>query len=354
MRLVPDVRWRLDSSEGSALDGRLIPLLEAIAATGSLSAAVATRGLSYRAAWGLLRDCERTLGAPLAQLQRGRGAQLAPAGERLVHAQRRAEHRLAESLSMLAVEVGNRRPHPGRSHATLPVAASHDLALAALRDAATETAVLALDIAFTGSLGALQQFSEGRVALAGFHVALGAKAVDDVAPFRRWLNARRDRLVRFVDREQGLFLPRGNPARVRGFVDIARKGLRFVNRQRGSGTRLLIDRLAAAEGIRPETLTGYAHEEFTHPAVAATVASGAADAGFGLRAAAAEHGLVFVSLVRERYYLAVRAAAADTDPIRRLLSLLRGREFARIVRGLPGYIANRCETVAGVDALGEG
>ena len=89
-------------------------------------------------------------------------------------------------------------------------------------------------------------------------------------------------------------LARGNPARVHAFRDLARKRLRFVNRQSGSGTRLLIDRLLADEGVDPAALVGYCDEEFTHPAVAATVASGAADAGFGLRAAAAEYGLAFV------------------------------------------------------------
>ncbi len=114
-----------------------------------------------------------------------------------------------------------------------------------------------------------------------------------------------------MDREQGLILARGNPAQVRHLRDVADRRLRFVNRQRGSGTRLLIDRMIADERIDVSTLEGFGNEEFTHPAVAATVASGGADAGFGLRAAAAEYGLAFVPLVRERYYLALRAKDAD-------------------------------------------
>ena len=356
MRLVPDLSWKLADGPKTALDPRLIPLLEAIDATGSLSAAVAACGLSYRAAWGLLRDYEREFGATFVRLARGRGAQLAPAGARLVDAKRRAERGLARALGQFAVEVVSdrrRRDSPPEDPDRIAICASHDLALAALRDIARERARLALDVSFMGSLNALQQFDEGRTLLAGFHIAIGNDGTAELAPFRRWLKVRRDRLIRFVDREQGLLLPRGNPARVRSLRDIARKGLRFVNRQKGSGTRLLIDRIAAADGIRPETLTGYAREEFTHAAVAATVSSGAADAGFGLRAAAAEQGLAFVPLVGERYYLAVRATDIASAPMTRLMQLLRGREFSRLSRALPGYALNRSGTIATVDVLGE-
>ena len=172
----------------------------------------------------------------------------------------------------LAIELGSRAgrrlPAP-----RLTVTASHDLVLAALRDALPAAAGLSLDLAFMGSLHALEQFAEGRTDLAGFHVPFGVHAAGELAPFRRLLRARRDRLIRVVDRDQGFMLPRGNPSRVHGFRDLVRKRLRFVNRQRGSGTRLLIDRLIADEGLEASSLVGYANEEFTHPAVAATVAS---------------------------------------------------------------------------------
>ena len=118
--------------------------------------------------------------------------------------------------------------------------------------------------------------------------------------------------MRFVDRDQGLILPRGNPVQVKHFRDVAAKELRFVNRQRGSGTRLLIDQIIATAASTAASINGYRTEEFTHAAVAATVASGGADAGFGLRAAAAEYRLAFVPLVRERYFLAIRASMAHS------------------------------------------
>jgi molybdate transport repressor ModE-like protein len=353
MRVVPTLSWVLATDPAEALDPRLAPLLKAIAATGSLASAVADGSVSYRAAWGLLREQQVRLGAPLVVLERGRGARLAPAGERLLAAQRAAEARLARILPGLAVELARRAtPKASAAGARLSIAASHDLALAALRDGLPETARLTLDLAFMGSLHALEQFAAGKVDLAGFHVAPSLHEASDLAPFRRLLHVRRDRLIQLVDRDQGFILARGNPGRIRSFRDLARGRLRFVNRQRGSGTRLLIDRLLADEGVEAASLLGYANEEFTHAAVAATVASGAADAAFGLRAAAAEYKLAFVPRIEERYYLAVRARALATPAVGTLIATLQGSLFGRIVRRLPGYRGEGAGTVLGVETLG--
>jgi len=352
MKLVPALRWHLVGDADEALDDRLLPLLETVAATGSLAAAVTACGISYRAAWGLLRDYQRKLGAPLVLLERGRGASLTATGAQLLRAQQVAAQRLARILPVLAIELGPaQRRADQRPVLRLRVAASHDLALAVLSEMLPEPAGIVLDLAVMGSLHALREFGEGRADVAGFHVPIGVHASADLAPFLRWLRERRDKLVRFVDREQGLILARGNPAHVRNLRDVAERHLRFVNRQRGSGTRLLIDRMLAAERIDPATLEGFGNEEFTHPAVAATVASGGADAGFGLRAAAAEYGLAFVPLVRERYFLAVRAKDAVKPPFVRLLEALGSPAFARRVRRLPGYDCAAAGSISGLEAL---
>jgi putative molybdopterin biosynthesis protein len=250
----------------------------------------------------------------------------------------------------LTVDLATQSADP-RKIERLRMAASHDLALAALRDALPASEGLSLDLAFMGSLHALEQFGAGRADLAGFHVAIDLSAGEHAA-FRRLLRPRRDRLIRFVDRDQGLILARGNPARVRSFRDLARKRLRFVNRQRGSGTRLLIDRLVADEGLDGASLIGFGHEEFTHAAVAATVASKAADAGFGLRAAAAEYGLAFVPRARERYYFAARAAKLSTAALARLVHALQGPLLASAIGTLPGYRLEGAGEIVAVDALG--
>jgi molybdate-binding protein len=130
-----------------------------------------------------------------------------------------------------------------------------------------------------------------------------------------------------------------NPLRITRLRDLARARVRFVNRQSGSGTRLLLDRLLAAERLRAAQIHGYPQEEFTHAAVAATVASGMADAAFGIEAAARQHGLAFVPLATERYFLAARKATLERPAPRKFVAALAGKAYARILRGLPGYAA---------------
>ena len=337
MRIVPSLLWTLDGDPAEPLDARLLPLLEAVAASESLRDAVAACGISYRAAWGLLRRYERSLGVALVRLERGRGASLAPAGEQLLAVRTAAERRLRPTLASIAAKIGPDDPSRNAPLLELRVAASHDLALAAWSDTLPDTARLRLELSFMGSLVAIEEFASGRVDVAGFHVPVAGYTTLDRKPFLKSLRARRDRLLRFADREQGLILPRGNPARVKTLRDVATKRLRFVNRQRGSGTRLLVDRLLADSRIDANDIVGYRNEEFTHAAVAATVASGGADAAFGVRAAAAEYRLAFVPLVRERYFLALRAQALDSPAIVRLVDALRSPAFAQLAQSLPGY-----------------
>lgn len=350
MKLIPLLTWALEGEPAEPLDHRLMPLLDAIAARASLATAVTQCGISYRAGWGLLRDYQRKLGGPLARLERGRGATLTPAGRRLLDARAKAARRLARILPSLGTDVGTQARRTVSGPLQLRVAASHDLALAALARIAAPDGGLDLDVAFMGSLEALDAFAAGRASLAGFHVPLGGRRWDRSA-FESPLDARSDRLLRFVDRDQGLILAHGNRARVKSLSDVAARGLRFVNRQRGSGTRLLIDQILAEEGVDPAKLEGYDTEEFTHLAVAATVASGGADAGFGLRAAAAEYKLTFEPILRERYFLAVRAKDLQSPGVARLVDLLRSPAFAQIARRFAGYRSTGAGSIATLRSL---
>jgi len=353
MRIVPTLVWTLEGEPAEALDARLMPLLRAIAASASLAAAVGVCGISYRAAWGLLRDYQRKLGEPLVLLERGRGASLTASGERLLGMDGAVTRRLARILPGLTMELGS--PPQGEERAArqrLRVAASHDLVLAAMATALPARFGLSLELSFMGSLHALKEFADGRVDVAGFHVPVAGGPGWNRALMLRGLRARRDRLIQFVDRDQGLVLPRGNPMHVRNFRDIAGQRLRFINRQPGSGTRLLIDRMIAHEQVDRSEVIGYGDEEFTHRAVAATVAAGGADAGFGLRAAAAEHRLAFIPQVRERYFLAVRAKSIDTVAVARLIQALRNPMFARLARAFAGYRVDGAGSVVGLDAIG--
>jgi molybdate transport repressor ModE-like protein len=337
-KLVPTIAWRTAGPAPEAIDPRIVPLLEAIRREGTLRAAVASAGVSYRAAWGLLAAAGQSLGARLAVLERGRGARLAPLGEQLL--ERNAAARVALDRAGVAVEI---RPARSRRKTAagperLRIAASHDLALAALRDLWQSDGVLALDLDTRGSIESLDSLRRGEAMLAGFHIAADGPGAEDL---QRRLDPRRDTLVRFVRRRQGLIVPRGNPRRLRTLADVARLRLRFVNRQRGSGTRVLVDQLMLAQGIDPAALRGYANEEFTHLAVAATIAAGKADAGFGLEAAARQFGLGFVPGTEEQYLFACRRSALARPAVQRFRELLASSAAGRVIAGLAGYAPDR-------------
>ena len=352
MKISPSLVWKLEGDSDETLDARLMPLLRAITASRSLSSAIADCGISYRAAWGMLRDYQRKLGEPLVLLERGRGASLTPSGEALLVLETTAKRRLSRLLPGLAGQI-NSAPHKENPPPMPPmrIAASHDLALAEIANALPTESNLNLELSFMGSLHALKELAEGRADVAGFHVPISASPGWDRTVFLRNLRPRHDRLIRFVDRDQGLILARGNRAKVRSLRDVAEQGLRFINRQRGSGTRLLVDQMLADDKIKPSDISGYGKEEFTHRAVAATVASGGADAGFGLRAAAAEYRLAFIPLVRERYFLAVHAKTLDKAGVTRLIQFLASPAFAKIVEKLPGYRAEAAGSIVGLDAI---
>ena len=122
-----------------------------------------------------------------------------------------------------------------------------------------------------------------------------------------------------------------------GFTDLTRPDVTFVNRQRGSGTRLLLDYRLREAGIRPEQISGYQREEYTHMAVAAAVASGAADVGMGIYSAARALGLDFLPVSKERYDLAIPTEYYEGEPIQKLLAIIRSDEFKAQVLALGGY-----------------
>jgi molybdate transport repressor ModE-like protein len=339
MRLIPDIAWRTAEHDSRLLDPRLLPLLRAIRSASTLRSAVGTVGLSYRSAWDLLGAQSRALGAPLVVLQRGRGAQLAPLADRLLAADDDAR-RMLEDASDLSVKVD-----PARAGARLRCAASHDLLLAEF----VASAGLALDLGFRGSMESISAYAAGHVELAGFHVLADER--DSASPYLSVLNSRRDRLVRFAEREQGLMVAPGNPRRIRSLADVAERGARFINRQRGSGTRALVDRLLRRADLTPEQIKGYGDEEFTHLAVAATIAAGRADAGVGVRAAATRFGLAFVAVGRERYWLATRRQTLGERRMEQFLSALRGAALARLAKRLAGYNATGAGEVVPISAL---
>jgi len=349
MKIGLELRWRIDGEE---VDARMLPLLQAIAQTGSLSRAIRDIGLSYRHAWGLLGKLENALGRQLVKLERGRGAQLTPLGVRLLEEAAQMEEQLGPQLRQMGTRIGRELAgtHSGHKERVV-LQASHDLALVKLRELLASGRDCELELHFQGSLDCLAALARGQCDLAGFHVpdTTGRNALLD--QYRPWLKSRALRLVHFATRQQGLIVARGNPLRISTLADLAGKKARFVNRQPGSGTRLFLDHLLATHKIRPARINGYQLEEFTHAAVAATIASGMADAGFGIEAAARQHGLDFVPLATERYYLAGRSGTLSRPGPRALLAALDSNAFRAILRDLPGYTAPQTLQILDVRGL---
>jgi putative molybdopterin biosynthesis protein len=296
----------------------LIKLLKAVRGSGSLKQAAADTGLSYRFAWGLLGEAARAFGAPLVWLERGRGARPTPLGEKLLWADELIHESMDQQLGRLRQQIDKelsralplRLPH-------VVIHASHDLALHELARLCAGN--IDLELVFRGAEDSLEALANGRCDIAGFHVADALpRAAAAAAALGRWLDARKHVLIHFVTREQGLI---ARPdSHIRSVHDLTRPGVRFINRQSG----------APAPSAREDR------------SVAATVADGRADAGFGLRADAVRHKLDFVPLALERYFLACSRVTARQSGTQRLLELLGGPDFARQVSLLPGYDAAQC------------
>ena len=314
-----DARWLSGDGLSPRNGEELLRLLRALSRAASLREAARAAGLSYRHAWGLLGAGARSLGAPLAELQRGRGARLTVLGEKLLQADAHVRESLHAQFEPLRRDVRAMLADaaPGRRR-RVTVHASHDLALPLLaRQCAPR---LELDISFHGADECLAALARGEAELAGFHVADALpRAAAAAAALGRWLDSRRHQLLHFVAREQGIIVRPG--ARIRGVHDLARPGVRFLNRPSGANARDNVDL-----------------------AVAAAVAEGQADAGFGLQAAAARYTLDFVPLATERYYLAASRRALREPPLQAMLAVLRSAEFAAAVAGLPGYDAAQAGT----------
>ena len=329
--------WRFKGETEREFDFQLVAILGELDASGKLTQAAEKAGISYRHAWNLVAEWEAFFGAPLVAKERGKGSSLTALGERLLWAGRRAQARLAPELANLAEEFERSLNAPLHDAAAgLALQASHDFAVAALREIARAEG-LPLDLQYKGSFDALAALRRGECDLAGFHVPEGAMGDLMRRRFAEGLPPDRYRFVQLVKRVQGFVVRAGNPCGIRGVADLARPGVRMVNRQRGSGTRALLEFFIAAEGLDRSRMQGYDNEESTHGAVAALVAGQQADAGLAVQAAAAAYHLDFVPLCEERYFLACHASLLDTPAFRGLLALLRGDAFRARVSALAGY-----------------
>jgi putative molybdopterin biosynthesis protein len=326
--------------QGATLGNPLFELLSAVLEGGSIRHAAQALGASYRYVWGALRKWEKTLGEPLIIWSQGQPARPTQFAERLLWAERRARVRMQPHIEALRSDLARvLNDARDQRHQLLAVRASHDMALPVLQRHIADTADLHIDLTFQGSVDAVRSLNERQCLIAGFHVPI----LDAAAPIfskalKPLLKPGLHTLIGCSRRTQGLMMRRELAAQVRGFADIPNLQLRFVNRQAGSGTRMLVDHLMQQHAIAPDALVGYEqHIEHSHVAVALCIASGVADVGVGVEAAALEFGLHFEPLVEENYFLGCLKENVSRPAVERLRTVLASARWREILANLPGY-----------------
>ena len=213
---------------------------------------------------------------------------------------------------------------------------SHDLTLDLLAQflAGRERRFVAANV---GSQGGLIALRRGQAHLAGSHLLDPETGEFNISYIRKYMPGTPVKVVALVGREQGLLVRRGNPKSIKTLEDLRRNEVIFVNRQRGAGTRVLLDYHLGLQDISADSIQGYNQEEYTHLGVAAAVASGRADCGLAIAAAAQALELDFIPLFQERYDLVIPRHFADSDLLAPLFEVLEEREFREGISTLPGY-----------------
>ncbi len=329
--------WTIQDPEGPALPARLIELLVQVAETGSLLQAARVLGMSYRRAWDVVREGEQLFRTPLMVMERGKGSTLTELGTRIVWADKRIHARLRPALESLSSELAEELRGPlSEGPAVLRIQASHGFAIERLIEQLTRDG-LKLAFSYASSSAAAAALREGACDIAGLHIPLGAMEGPALAHYRPWLQGLGLTLVDIATRRQGLMVRAGNPKELYSLADLTRPQVRLINRQSGSGTRLLLEGLLKAQGIVPTDIAGFEHGEYTHAAVAAYVASGMADVGFGLETPARHFKLDFVPIASERYFLLCRDDLVPTPALQEVLASLRSPAFRDTLTTLLGY-----------------
>jgi len=345
-----DTHWQLLSCEGDPLMPRLTSLLVGIQRTGTLAAACRSSGLSYRYAWGLLREGDRAFGQPLVESRRGTGAHLTALGERLAWADQRIAARLKPMLDSLASEVESEIERAlSTAKPVLRLQASHGFAVEAVRQYMVDHG-MPIDLKYRDSDELIGVLADRRCELIGLHLPVGE--LEQPAAAHYAANMDPDwHMIHLASRRQGLVVAPGNPKRIVALGDLVRDDVRFVNRQPGSGTRVTFDLALQQAHVDASGIEGYEIAEYTHAAVAAYVGSGMADVGFALELPARRFGLDFVPILTERYFFVCRTDF-PTEPMgEAILEVLRRPELHALISALPGYDpvdAGRMERVGDV------
>lgn len=342
--------WRIAYGDNTAIDvALLLRLLSSIQSDGAILRAAKAVNLSYRHAWGLLREAEKIFGGALLEKKRGRGTRLTHLATTLLWADRRIAARLNPTLESLASELKHELDKSIEvKQNTVRLIARHGFAVETLLNR-LNSEDLPIELRYLSSSGAVAALVRNECDLAGFHVPIGDLGAKSVEQYMHLLDPEKHCLIHLATLTQGLFTASKNPKNIKTLKDLSRPDVRFVNRQTGSGTRKLLELLLEKDNIPQASINGYETEEFTHSAIAAYIASGMADVGFGIETAARHFDLNFVPLVQECYFFAAHKNAIQEAPLSNIIAILQSDDFKAQVNDLIGYDARDTGKILSID-----
>ncbi len=302
-------------SRSSADLSAIAILLREVQRGKTIQSAAEALDVSYRTLWNQIKVAENALGTPLLLSTKGHGSKLSPAAESFLNSVTQMERRFdrvsQDEVRRLSGELSSWiDPRP----AGWVCCSSSDPLIEQVIDGLTH-----IDYQTMGSGQALERLLGGDADIAGFHLP----DQDSLLQVQTHLKKAGMLAYPVMRRTQGLMVAAGNPLRIKKLADLARPEVRFINRQKGAGTRLLLDTLMEKEGIGSDRIRGYRHEEFTHTAVATAIVAGAADAALGLKYIAAQFRLGFVPLEEETFYLAMSPKTHASKPIQKFIQSLQ-------------------------------
>jgi molybdate-binding protein len=281
-------------------------------------------GLSYRNVWQKLNEVEQALGFKLIDRVRGHGSQLSEYAQYLIL--------FTDDFDQKTMHLGQiSLSHLEEGFAQFRVKAKKQWRLASSSDPIIQKAVIDIggfELITAGSGEALERLLNCEVDIAGFHVSDPHSS----QIISKRLQKQGMQIFPVMKRIQGLMVAKGNPHNITSTKDLLRPNIRFMNRQKGSGTRLLLDTILSNEGIDPNDIQGYMNEEFTHSAIAMSILAQKADAGMGVKSVAIENGLDFIQVKNEIFFLAMDEELSSNKELGRLI-----RKIRALSSETPGY-----------------
>ncbi|NWN92030.1 helix-turn-helix transcriptional regulator [Marinobacter adhaerens] len=345
--------WVFRTESGELFEPVLFRLLESIRDTGKLTRAAAATGISYRHAWNLLNHGADILGLPLVIMRKGHGSQISALGEKLLWAEHRVVARLGPQIDSMTAELNDQiQQLLAGAQPTLRLHASHGYAIALLPEFSESANI---NLQYRNPEEALSALNRGECDVASFHLpTCPALARQIIHHYQNQLDSHEHRLMRFVTRCEGLMMRKGEHPNIRTLRDLSDSGLPFISRDRHSGTRILFNLLLKQQGLAETSINRSAQPEFTHTAIAAFVASGMADVGFGVQAAAEQFNLDFIEMTSEHYMLIYREHHLPTTTLEHLKNLLQHPALISRINSVPGYTPDNPGDVITLNALTEG